>query len=114
MVQGWLSDGRWLLPGGGLGRHEAPADGAVRELREETGIDIDTSKLQLVIADRHVRQRGLSFRLYGFVTVLDSRPVIRRSKIEITREAWIRWQDLLRDHSIGADTRYLLEAFYKE
>lgn len=29
--------GKWCLPGGYLGLHESAADGAIRELREETG-----------------------------------------------------------------------------
>lgn len=31
--------GRWTLPGGGCAFGEDPADGVVRELREETGLD---------------------------------------------------------------------------
>lgn len=30
----------WGLPGGWLGRRESPADGLVREVREETGLDV--------------------------------------------------------------------------
>ena len=36
------------LPGGGLRQHEAPAPGAARELREETGIGVDCADLRLL------------------------------------------------------------------
>ena len=32
--------GRWTLPGGGVELHESVEDGAVREVREETGYDV--------------------------------------------------------------------------
>jgi ADP-ribose pyrophosphatase YjhB (NUDIX family) len=33
--------GLWDLPGGFLGEHELPLDGLVREVREETGLEIE-------------------------------------------------------------------------
>jgi len=38
----------WGLPGGFLNLHEAPIDGARRELREETGLAVDSSALTKV------------------------------------------------------------------
>ena len=37
--------GRFLLPGGGVGRREEPRDAAVREVREEVGIEIAAVEL---------------------------------------------------------------------
>lgn len=36
---------RWTLPGGGVELHESVEDGAVREVREETGYDVELTGL---------------------------------------------------------------------
>lgn len=37
--------GAWYFPGGSLEAGESPADGARREIREETGLDVDDLRL---------------------------------------------------------------------
>ncbi|MEX0428177.1 NUDIX hydrolase [Nocardioides sp. DS6] len=36
---------RWTLPGGGVDLYETPEEGAVREVREETGYDVELTGL---------------------------------------------------------------------
>lgn len=48
----------WMLPGGRVERSETPHAAAVRETREETGIDVRLDRLVLV--DAH-RRRNVSF-----------------------------------------------------
>ncbi len=52
---------RWTLPGGGVELHESPADGAVREVKEETGYDVELTRLLGIETDVFAeaeRQRG--------------------------------------------------------
>lgn len=40
--------GKWQFPGGKLEENENPIDGALRELREETGLNIDINRLRFI------------------------------------------------------------------
>ncbi len=45
----------WITPGGGVEPGESDLDGAVRELAEETGLDVEAADLRGPLARRHVR-----------------------------------------------------------
>jgi ADP-ribose pyrophosphatase YjhB (NUDIX family) len=46
--------GAWMVPGGHLEHEEAPAEAAARELREETGVVVDPTALELL--DTHTAE----------------------------------------------------------
>ncbi len=60
----------WGLPGGWLERHERPQDGARREFREETGLDVeigDIAQLEIESEPEHVTIVFLGRALAGDV-----------------------------------------------
>ncbi len=51
----------WTLPGGLLKRNEAPAEAAVRETREEIGLDIEVDNHPRVVVDADQRRVDVVF-----------------------------------------------------
>lgn len=49
LLQRRADDGRWGLPGGWLDPGETPEQGVLREVREETGIEVEVVRLAAVI-----------------------------------------------------------------
>jgi len=87
-MQQWIGTGRWSLPGGGLHRGEQPVQGALRELREETGVQVTPQQLDY-LGIHDYRQCGQHFRFHVYVCELSSRPALRRQWYEVSRLAWL-------------------------
>ncbi|NPA76967.1 MAG: NUDIX hydrolase [Candidatus Diapherotrites archaeon] len=52
-------NGYWVLPGGHVESNESVEDAAVREMREELGLDVEIGRLIGVFSDPHRDPRGL-------------------------------------------------------
>jgi len=52
LLSHWTDGRLWTLPGGGLEPGETPVEGAVREIREETGFDAELGRI--LGADAHL------------------------------------------------------------
>lgn len=76
--------GLWGVPGGNLEYDEHPADGAVRELREETGLRVDPANLALFRVDHETIG---DHRTSGDRAIVAVRYVVDRSQVEGAPEA---------------------------
>lgn len=84
----------WLLPGGRLEAGEVPADGAVREVAEETGIDVDVIGLGAIAEQTLVHRETGATREFAFATFLaepraESRPAPDTTDDRIDEVAWL-------------------------
>jgi ADP-ribose pyrophosphatase YjhB (NUDIX family) len=57
--------GEWVLPGGSLGAGEAPWETVTREVREETGLELEEVRLTGIYAKRSERDLVLVFGAAG-------------------------------------------------
>ena len=103
-------NGYWVLPGGHVERNETVEEAAVREMKEELGIDVDVEKLIGIFSDPDRDPRGLVS--VAFIV----RP--RSTNVHLNREAseyqWFPLDELPEkigfDHAkILAQARALLE-----
>ena len=51
----------WNLPGGGLSLNEAPWEGVIREVKEETGLDVRVVRLAGIYSKKNSTDIALSF-----------------------------------------------------
>lgn len=96
----------WLLPGGMLEPGESHAAGATREVREETGIGIETTDLLAVTEQTFVNTadgREFDFRFATFRGLPDGTAVSDDPGIEDEEIAAVAWHDALPENTFDRD-----------
>ncbi len=112
VVMDLIGPGRWSLPGGGLHRREPAVDGAVRELREETGISVEPDDLQYKGPQETVNDEKHRYRYEYFVLELKDKPQITRQKTELRDIRWMPYKELLADKRTGSVVRRHVLAWF--
>ena len=107
-VKGWLGEKGWGLPGGGMHKGENPKQGAIREVREELGIKLNSKQLK-ELGKHDYKHRGLSYSYYAFAISLASQPKLKTHSLEIRRAAWLPMSEIYT--SGEPDVRTVLDAW---
>jgi 8-oxo-dGTP diphosphatase len=97
--EGYPDAGSWSLPGGGLDFGEDPADGVLRELREETGLEgriDDLVAILSIVLEPHETLSGHRVQLVGILyRVTPAGDELRDELVGSTdHAAWIPLADL--------------------
>jgi len=88
VVKPWMGSGRWILPGGGLRRGESSLGGVLRELREETGVEVDKNKVKKT-GEHSISINGISTKYILFKVVTEEKLIPKASGIEIVQTKWM-------------------------
>lgn len=108
LVRSWLGDGRWHLPGGGLKHNEDPKAGALRELFEETGLKIESSKVHARGKHQQINDL-LQFSYHLFEANSKDQTLPPHKTAEITAVAWVSRTEL----EPGNAQQHVLDALNK-
>lgn len=88
VVKDWLSDGLWIVPGGGIRPAETPQQGAARELQEEVGLKVSPQQLKS-LGESQYRQNGFNYHCHIFYVEFDNLPPINRLAKELAGYQWL-------------------------
>lgn len=111
LVKGWLGTGQWSLPGGGVHKGEAPLTGAIREVQEETGLQIEARQTKLISSGVSHR-RGLRFGYKAYRSTLPTTQPLQRQPLELTDIGWFQL-DKLNAVNLSADSRAILNNYLR-
>jgi 8-oxo-dGTP diphosphatase len=78
----------WSLPAGLLRRNERPADGCVRELKEETGIRVSVEELEPAVPNAIVHTHGAWVDMVFWASVPASSATLQVDGAEILEAGW--------------------------
>ncbi|MGO8813301.1 MAG: NUDIX hydrolase [Terriglobia bacterium] len=103
--------GEWSIPGGMLELGEELTAGVRRELKEETGLDVEPQECLLVF-DRIMREGNRVRYHYVIVDYLCRRKRGRlRPASDVVDARWVRREDLSQYHLTDMATALILRAF---
>lgn len=83
------SSGKWTFPGGKIEEDEALEEAVVREMKEETGLEVEVKRS----GDTYLNEGELGiWKIYPFLLKSDSREVVMNH--EHDKRLWIKISDL--------------------
>jgi 8-oxo-dGTP pyrophosphatase MutT (NUDIX family) len=106
MLRGWHDGSRWSLPGGGVHKNEHAAASAVREVREETGIQLKENDLVNLGPDKYA-ERGLNFDIHRYGCRLIQKPETKKQYLEVIDLRWISSDELTEQKVDKATWRHI-------
>jgi len=84
----------WALPAGKLEKGEVPREAVVREVKEETGLDIDDDKLES-IGKLYVRLPHVDYIFHMFHKRFDTLPTLTLGLEESLEAKWVTCSEVL-------------------
>lgn len=114
LTMDWLGNRTWTIPGGGRRRHELASNAAVREVKEETGLDLNPKSLRQVLFNYPVSQIGLSFYVDCFVCQLPKLLEPHANRWEILKVGWFPIDQLDNHFRLGSSSKLLLKIWLKQ
>jgi 8-oxo-dGTP pyrophosphatase MutT (NUDIX family) len=104
LVRHWYNS-LWVMPGGGIKKHETPEQAAIREVKEELGISI--GQLDYLLGVYSNIKEDKKDTVYCFVVELKEKLEIprRRFNIEIADAIWVGIKNLPTDTSKSTRNR---------
>lgn len=103
LVRHWYNT-LWVMPGGGIKRHETPERAAARELREELGLD--NIQLEYRLGVYANTKEGKNDTVHCFVVVLEKEPhITTRFNLEVSDRTWFPLDQLPEGTSQATRTR---------
>lgn len=101
-----LGSQKWSLPGGGIGKKETPKEAATREVYEETNVQIDPQKIQILgikrlPIDKRWPQTNITFTCSRLSH--KQQPKVTHY-LEVIEVAWFSLSDLPENRSSTVDT----------
>jgi ADP-ribose pyrophosphatase YjhB (NUDIX family) len=106
MVKNWLGANEWSLPGGGMRLGENPAAAAARELKEETGLNIEPAKLKS-LGKKQTNVHGLKFFYHCFFAEAESGELPTKRNLDVVESSWFKVEDLAKQN-LAPDARDIL------
>lgn len=93
LVRHWYNS-LWVMPGGGIHKHETPEQAAVREIKEELGIDV--AQLDYLLGVYQNTKDGKNDLIYCYVVELDKMSNFSKNKFnfEIADIVWVSFEHL--------------------